>query len=131
MGPSPGLRRSVGPGGGVEVGRKAAAEPGPLMLERVKRSRPAEPAYCKDATVLWKISRSTARLQKWIIGACRFLEMPRTRRLGASAVPVAAPNGPKLLVLSGIVGVPSVPTGTPATNVGTAKSNLFWKNGET
>src|SRR5215831_14061717 len=54
IGPKAGLSRAVGTG----LPRKAAAEPGLLTLESVKRSRPAEPAYCNAATVFGPISFS-------------------------------------------------------------------------
>src|SRR5215468_8381441 len=79
-GPSAALSRSVD--NVVGVGRKVIAEPGRLILETVKRSCPCAPAYCNDATVLWAISRSSATVQKVILGASTSLSMPRTRRLG-------------------------------------------------
>src|SRR5262245_10552489 len=137
MGPSPGLSRSVRPAVGV---KKANAEPGRLILATVKRSCPCAPAYCNDSTVFLAISRSTATVQKVILGASKSLSMPRTRRLGNTVVPVT-PSGPKLLgpvapvLTSGIavVGIiaPVVDKGVPATSVGTPKLAPNWKNGET
>src|SRR5215467_4799347 len=136
MGPSPVLSRSVVP----PTPRKANDEPGRLILETVKRSCPCAPAYCNDATVLWAISRSSATVQKVILGASMSLSMLRTRKLGSTAAPVT-PSGPKLLgtvapaaVLTSGIGamvVPVVARGVPATSVGTPKLELNWKNGET
>src|SRR5262245_59556232 len=113
--------------GGV---RKANAEPGRLILGTVKRSCPCALAYCNDATVFRAISRSSATVQKVILGASRFLSMPRTKEPGNVA---PGTSGPKLLgavaggVISGIVPTPEV----AVTSVGMAKLVLSWKNGET
>src|SRR5262245_867263 len=112
--------------------RKGAAEPGRLMLASVKRSCPCAPAYCKDATVFQKISRSTATVQNVSLGASRSLSMPRAKKLD-NGVPIGA-NGAKLLGVAVAVPDGSVigPTpGVPVTSVGMAKSALVWKNGET
>src|SRR5262249_56978085 len=111
--------------------------PGRLILATVKRSCPCAPAYCNDATVLWAISRSTATVQNMILGASKFLSMPRTRKLGNTVAPVT-PSGPKLLgavapVLTSGIGPIGAPLGrdVPFTSVGMPKKALCWKNGET
>src|SRR5215475_13483192 len=125
MGPSPVLSRAVGP----PTSRKAGAEPGRLIFAIVKRSRPADPAYCKDAIVLRKISRSRVTVQKWIFGATMFLARERVRRLGANVTPGMA-GGPKLFTLSGIGGmITPLAAGVSDTSVGIAKLALSWKNG--
>src|SRR6266545_3280776 len=132
-GPSVVLSRAVGVV--VGVGRKVNAEPGRLILETVKRSCPCAPAYCKDATVFRAISRSSVTVQKLILGASIFLSMPRTRKLGSTAVPVVPPSsGPKLFVVNGIGAISPPPGGgenVPATCVGMAKLAPSWANGET
>src|SRR5262249_26479777 len=125
---SPALSRAVGD----VLARKAAAEPGRLTLESVKRLRPAEPAYCNAAVVFLKTSRSSDTSQKKILGLLMSLLMARTTCPGKAAVPVVPPSsGPKLLVVSGMFPMTCAPVGLVVNCDAIAKSELVWKKGDT